>query len=446
MSFSSLLPAPKRSEPEKDSQISRISKDREQVLKALTDDDNQGEAVKKDSIFDSVIGSRLRFQDFVPIRQRNFNMELPRPSQQEIDETYERTKRFMDKILSKNLQPEAATVKSSEQAHAESYELTYETKQPSGAVKTRKLKIVEKAQDPLQPSTIRARKVVAPPVEEEITPLFHKTDAAGSAKTLTQEERAEWDIPAAISSWKNPKGHTLSLDKRLMMDARYNKNNSGPHEVSEGFAQLSNALEVADHQARQNMKVLAESKRRLADEEAREKEQKMHLLAQKAREERENERTSSARLRRRIADHEHDAAERRQVAREARMGELEKDLSKSKMRTADRLRELAYSQGRDVSERVILSAAKATESSESHYDSRLFSKGANASARRHEDQLYDRPLFDQQARDSTNRANLGEIDSMIREDKNEKTGPIQFTEASRDSGQQENKKFGLQTK
>lgn len=448
MSFSSLLPPPRRTSSEKESQVSLVKRNRELVLKALTDDDNQDDNVKKDNIFDSVVGSKLNFQDFVPIRQRNFNMELPKPSQQEIEETYNRTKKVFDKILATTLQPETLAVKNSEQANAESYELKYETKQPSGAVKSRVLKIVEKAQDPLQPSTIKAGKVVAPPVEEEITPLFHKTEAADSAKTFSKEERAEWDIPAAISSWKNPKGHTLSLDKRLAMDARYNKQNVGPHEVSEGFANLSSALEVADSEARQQMKVRAEAKRRLADEESREKEEKMRLLAQKAREERENERSANARFGRRIADHEdeHDSAKGRRIARKAREVELEKDMRKSKMSTADRLRELAYSQGRDISERVILSAAKATDSSEGLYDSRLFSKGANANARRHEDQLYDQPLFDQQARDSSNRANLDQIDSMIGEEKGEKRGHIQFTEASKDSTRDEEKEYGLQDK
>lgn len=446
MSFSSLLPPPKRSITEKkspNSSSSLISKNKELVLKALTENDDQNESSSQGSIFDSVVGSKLNFQDFVPIRQRNFNMEIPRPSQRDIEETYKRTKRVFDKILSSTLNPQTSAVKSSEQTNSEAYVMKYDTQVSSGAVKTRTLKIVEKALDPLQPSSIKAKKAVAPPADEVTTPLFHKTDTPDSTKTLSKEERAEWDIPAAISSWKNPQGHTLSIERRLAMDARYSEHNSGPQEISEGFANLANALEVADREARHQMKLKAETKRRLADEEAREKEEKIRLLAQKAREERESERL---RFKRRISDRDNSDADKRKFAREARRYELEKDTRQSKMSTADRLRELAYAQGRDISERVILSAAKATNNSEGHYDSRLFSKAANANARSREEQLYDSPLFDQQTRDSTNRANLQQIDSMIREDTTKESHPIQFTEAVMDSSQEGNKEYGLQDK
>lgn len=441
MSFSSLLPAPKNSKTElKDSTESS----RELIVKALTrTDDNQGDIVQRNNVTDSVVGSRLKFQDFVPIRQRDFNMELPKPSSLEIDETYKRTKKVFDKILAGSMKPEGATVKNSAQVNAEAYEVTYDTVQSSGAVRSRKLKIVEHAQDPLQPSQVKAGKVMAPPVEEPLTPILHKTDSTETSNKVTKEERDQWNIPAAISSWKNPKGYTISLERRLGMDARYNEQNSGAQTVNEGFAKLSSALDVADRQARQEMRLKAEAKKRLADEEMRQKEHKLKLLAQKARMEREQERTNMSSSRKRLIEQEDESANKREMVRSARKLDLEKDLRRSKMSTADRLRELAYSQGRDVSEKVILGAAKATESAGDQYDTRLFTKGATSGARKNDEQLYDKPLFDQQTRDGSNRANLEQIDRFIRQDKGESKGPIEFTPADEPT-EEEKKDYGLQ--
>lgn len=39
-------------------------------------------------------------------------------------------------------------------------------------------------------------------------------------RKITQEEQRDWTIPPAISNWKNPKGYTIPLDKRLAADGR----------------------------------------------------------------------------------------------------------------------------------------------------------------------------------------------------------------------------------
>ncbi|QLL34084.1 hypothetical protein HG536_0F04100 [Torulaspora globosa] len=442
MSFSSLLPPPRNC---KAASKEASSSNRELVVRALTEiDGDQEEVVQHSNVINSVVASKLNFQDFVPIRQRNFNMELPKPSKLEIEETYKRTKKAFDKILASLSKPDGTGVKSSTQVNADAYELKYDTLQPSGAVRSRSLKIVEHAQDPLQPSQVKAGKVVAPPVEEPLAPILHKTDSTETSNKLSKEERERWNIPAAISSWKNPKGYTISLERRLDMDARYNKQHTGAQEVNMGFAKLSNALDVAEREARQEIKLRAEAKRQLADEELRQKELKLKLLAQKAREEREYQRMHPP-SRKRLLEQGNDFANEREIARNSRRMELDKDLRRSKMSTADRLRELAYSQGRDVSEKVILGAAKATDAAGDQYDSRLLAKGASSGARVNEGQLYDRPLFDQQLRDSSNRANLEQIESFIRQDKRDTNGPIEFTPAS-ENNEEQSKEYGLQKK
>ncbi|GAV53681.1 hypothetical protein ZYGR_0AK01830 [Zygosaccharomyces rouxii] len=441
MSFTSLLPAPKHSRNVPRNNLNKEQKSKELAVQALT---HQGE--EKDierSVFDSTIASDLTFQDFVPIRQKNFNLQIPLPSQNEIDKTYQRTKEIFERILLKNTQPEVATIKNNQQALENTQEILVHG---SGGNFNRKLKVVEHARDPLQPNAHRAKKVVAPPVDEPITPIFHKTDSVESSKKVSKEEKDMWKIPPAISSWKNPNGYTIGIDKRLTMDGRYNKDQMQAHEINDGFLQLSAALEKADRKARQELKLKAEAKKQIAEYENREKEEKLRILAQKAREERSRQRNK--RSHRTIENGYSDEAASREATRKARREELERDMRKSKMSTADRLRELAYSQGREVSEKVVLGAAKSTNSFGTHYDSRLFTKGANTQVKRGEEQVYDSPLFSQLG--SSYRANLNKLDKDVEDETSLSAGqtkPIEFTAASEqddsDKEKEEHKEYGL---
>ena len=39
-------------------------------------------------------------------------------------------------------------------------------------------------------------------------------------RALTAKDQADWKIPPCISNWKNSKGYTIPLDKRLAADGR----------------------------------------------------------------------------------------------------------------------------------------------------------------------------------------------------------------------------------
>ena len=38
--------------------------------------------------------------------------------------------------------------------------------------------------------------------------------------TVKLKEQQDWKIPPSISNWKNAKGYTIPLDKRLVADGR----------------------------------------------------------------------------------------------------------------------------------------------------------------------------------------------------------------------------------
>lgn len=66
---------------------------------------------------------------------------------------------------------------------------------------------------------------------------------------VTVKEQQEWRIPPSVSNWKNPKGYTLPLDKRLAADGR---GLQSVH-INEKFAKLAEALYIADRKAREQV-------------------------------------------------------------------------------------------------------------------------------------------------------------------------------------------------
>ncbi|SCW01386.1 LAFE_0D11430g1_1 [Lachancea fermentati] len=441
-SLSSLLPPPKykfaRSQQNRDLHIKQ--NDSGKVNREISDEPRDGMAL--------LPVPQVNFQDFLPLRNAKPDLEIPRPTENEVKTSYLHTKALIDKILGEKLQPQGTSFKSSKKAIESSEVIQYALPSSSenGEPRTRSLKIVEHAADPLQPKMFKVKKVVAP-ADETPTPVLSKSDDV--SRTISSEERSKWNIPSAISSWKNPNGYAIALDKRLGSDTRYSKDSLEPHEISDKFAKLSEALDSAERMARQEVKQRADAKRELAERQAKEKEEKLRVMARQAREERSREmreRVSSSISAQRLGDD----AERREAIRRERRKQLEKDLHRSKRSTADRLKALAMSQGRDISDKVILGAAKATESSEIQYDSRLFARGANANAHRSEDQVYDNPLFVQRSIDSIYHPNRSANHEMQTEEvvssiqnsarfsslgnKRTREGPVEFTAKDDESG------------
>ncbi|EDO15100.1 hypothetical protein Kpol_1071p7 [Vanderwaltozyma polyspora DSM 70294] len=444
MSFSSLLPPPKHSNNNNNKSGQKLSNVNEIQVKALLaekyrEKDNE---IHKNNVLETMFNGGVSFQDFLPVRQRNFDLSIPLPTQELIDETFRRTKDAFDILLSKKLEKPGNMVISNKIASMSSKVIHKVSNQNTERVIT----ITQHAQDPLQPVTFKAKKVVAPPVESTQVPIFHKTDAnVAESKKISDEEREKWNIPSAVSNWKNPKGYAIALDKRVNSGATVET------DASKKFSELSSALEIADREAREELKMKAEAKKQLAEQELQEKEMKLRILSNRAREERERQRKSRYQGRITTGDNIDYSEREREDNRRVKKLDTEKALKRSRMSTADRLRELAYAQGRDISDKVILGAAKATETSEITYDSRLFSKAANANAKRSDDQVYENPLFVQQDINNIYRVNASKLDKTINEEKDSDIngsnssnysthGPIEFTAAETDNGNSEGRK------
>jgi SNW domain-containing protein 1 len=147
---------------------------------------------------------------------------------------------------------------------------------PSAA--TRIIQMVPAKLDPLMPPKHKHVKAPRGPAEDPVPVL------QAPPTKLTKEEQAAWQVPACISNWKNPRGYTIPLDKRLAADGRGLLGT--PTVNASQFAALAESLQVAERQARQEVQLRARTHQQLVRAEAEEREAALRALAQQARRER----------------------------------------------------------------------------------------------------------------------------------------------------------------
>ncbi|KAL7527419.1 hypothetical protein ACHAWF_002167 [Thalassiosira exigua] len=141
----------------------------------------------------------------------------------------------------------------------------------------RVIRMVPKQVDPMQPPKHMHRKAPRGPAEDPV-PVLH-----APPEKLTKEEREAWNVPACISNWKNSRGYTIPLDKRLAADGRGLRDDAS---INSNFAVLSESLYVAERQAREEVRTRAAVQKRLVMDRRERREEELRDLASKARMER----------------------------------------------------------------------------------------------------------------------------------------------------------------
>ncbi|EFX04320.1 transcriptional regulator cwf13 [Grosmannia clavigera kw1407] len=351
------------------------------------------------------------FKDLIPLRQRAEagDINLERPSQEEVEATAERTRNALAKLVNGAV---AAQKPKTLAAMGERKEATYVRYTPASQMgdtsqkADRVMKIVERQRDPMEPPKFKHKKIPRGPPSPP-PPVMHSPP-----RKLTAADQEAWKIPPPISNWKNPKGFTVPLDKRLAAAGKGLEDVT----INDKFAQFSEALFVADRHAREEVRQRALMQQRLAEKEKLQKEEQLRQQAQLAREERAKamapRRNGGGRRRSRSrsgsysrsesdsrsgsdsgTDSEEDAVREREEARQERRRDEERKLRQSRMGAERRMQVLAREQNRDISEKVALGLAKPTASKEGMYDSRLFNQTSGFDSGINEDNPYDKPLF-----------------------------------------------------
>lgn len=337
------------------------------------------------------------FKDLIPLRQRADagEINLDRPSEEEVAASMQKTKEALDKLTNGALaaqKPKNVNIGSRKDP-------TFVRYTPANQMgdNTRKndriMKIVERQQDPMEPPKFKHKKIPRGPPSPP-APVMHSPP-----RKLTAEDQEAWKIPPPISNWKNAKGYTVPLDKRLAADGRGLQDVT----INDKFAQFAEALFSADRHAREEVKQRALMQQRLAEKEKAQKEENLRKLAQKAREERQGGGRRDSRTSRSRSGSYSDSAsdsgsdDEEVRAREKRRADNRRDaeqkLRQSRMGAERRVQMMAREQNRDISEKVALGLAKPTQSKETMYDSRLFNQTSGFDSGFNEDQAYDAPLF-----------------------------------------------------
>lgn len=339
------------------------------------------------------------FKDLIPLRQRADagDINLDRPSEEEVAASTERTKNALAILVSGAVQaqkPKNVNVGNRK-------EPTFVRYTPANQMGDNKrkndriMKIVEKQQDPMEPPKFKHKKIPRGPPSPP-APVMHSPP-----RKLTAADQEAWKIPPPVSNWKNPKGYTVPLDKRLAADGRGLQDVT----INDKFASFAEALFTADRHAREEVKQRALAQQRLAEKEKAQKDEHLRMLAQKAREERANAGGGRWRSRSRSgsysgsasdhsrSDDDEEGVRARERARAEKRREEERKLRQTRMGHEKKIQVMAREQNRDISEKVALGLAKPTQSSESMYDARLFNQTSGFDSGFNEDQHYDKPLF-----------------------------------------------------
>lgn len=250
------------------------------------------------------------FQDLVPLRQRakNGEISLDRPEREEVDETRNKTQLALQKIVDNQVaasKPKTA-INSGPASQANATYVRYTPTNMMGessdvAHKQRIIKIVDVQEDPLAPPKFKHSKVPARPPSPPAPVL------RSPPRKLTAEDQKNWYIPPSVSNWKNQKGFTIAIDKRMAADGRHLQE----HTINDNFAKLSESLAIADNKMRQEVQHRNQQRRLMKEKEELDRESKLKELARKAKEERDEilKKTSSVNSRRRYSDSESEGSD-----------------------------------------------------------------------------------------------------------------------------------------
>jgi len=276
----------------------------------------------------------------------------------------------------------------------------------AAAAPQRVIQMVPAQIDPMMPPKHKHIKAPAGPAEDPV-PVLHAPPTK-----LTKEERQAWNIPSCISNWKNTRGYTIPLDKRLAADGRGLKD----HSINSNFATLSESLYEAERQARQEVRMRAQVQKKLALQEKERREDELRQLANQARRERggdvgvavaaaaapdntggdasddESDRESIDEVPREESEDEIAARQREQLRME-RKRQREKELRLENNMEAKKKK---LEEERDVSEKIALGVHTGTGGLQGDVDSRLYNKdgGMDSGFGREDDyNMYSKPLF-----------------------------------------------------
>nr|NVI70166.1 Bx42 [Cucujiformia] len=286
---------------------------------------------------DKIVYSKL--SDLLPVEVVSENdPSLEKPPQEEVDEVTERTRAALMRITNSKIAA-AMPVRCADQQGPADF-IRYTPSQQGAAynsgAKQRIIRLVEAQVDPMEPPRFKINKKIPRGPPSPPAPVLHSP-----TRRVTVKEQKEWKIPPCISNWKNAKGYTVPLDKRLAADGR----GLQQLHINENFAKLAEALYIADRRAREAVETRAQLEKKLAQKEKEQKEEHLRQLAQRARDERAGIRVAPTE---KSAD---DEERERDMLRQDRHKERARERNLSRA-APDKRSKLQRERERDISEQI----------------------------------------------------------------------------------------------
>ncbi|CAB3363190.1 Hypothetical predicted protein [Cloeon dipterum] len=334
---------------------------------------------------DKIVYSRL--SDLLPAEVlAEDDPSLAKPDDEEIQENTEKTRLALEKLTQSKIAA-AMPVRCAEKVGPAQY-IRYTPAQQGAAfnsgAKQRVIRMVELQSDPMEPPKFKINQKIPRGPPSPPAPVMHSP-----SRKVTVKEQKEWKIPPCISNWKNAKGYTIPLDKRLAADGR------GLQQVhiNENFAKLAESLYIADRKAREAVETRTQLEKKMAQKEKEKKEENLRMLAQKAREERAGIRREAA------AEKDDDARERDQMRYDRHKERArERNIARA---APDKRNKLQRERERDISEQIALGLpARGQSSNETQYDQRLFNTSKGMDSGYGDDEAYN--VYDKPWRDGSN--------------------------------------------
>uniref|UniRef100_A0A914DR83 SKI-interacting protein SKIP SNW domain-containing protein n=1 Tax=Acrobeloides nanus TaxID=290746 RepID=A0A914DR83_9BILA len=295
-----------------------------------------------------------------------------KPDDEEIFKATEETREALEKITTAKVAAALPVQHAQKPAAPQFIRYTSSQQAQNSAPNQRIIRMVEQQKDPMEPPMFKINQKIPRPPPSPPAPVMHSP-----TRKVTAKEQADWKIPPCISNWKNPKGFTVPLDKRLAADGR------GLQQVhiNENFAKMAEALSIAERTAREAVEARSQMERRRAQIKKQEQEQRMREMALNARQ----ARTTATK---KTKEESNEEVKERDAIRRDRMEEHRKERNIARSRP-DKLERLKKDKERDISEKIALGLPDSrARTGETQFDSRLFNQSKGLDSGGIDDETY----------------------------------------------------------
>eukprot|EP01119_Soliformovum_irregulare_P007019 TRINITY_DN19426_c0_g1_i1.p1 TRINITY_DN19426_c0_g1~~TRINITY_DN19426_c0_g1_i1.p1 ORF type:complete len:563 (-),score=152.12 TRINITY_DN19426_c0_g1_i1:49-1737(-) len=360
--------------------------------------DNQGQ-IRYDAVINPGGTKKLqsRHSDLVAYQVKEESVDsLARPSEDEERESTSSTKQALEAIINGKIASSQATSISAKGVDpSKPTYIQYTPQQPASmGGKNRIIRMTEMPSDPLEPPKFKHKKAPRGPPSPPV-PVMHSPP-----RKITQKDQQDWKIPPCISNWKNNKGYTIPLDKRLAADGRGLMEN----QVNDNFAKLAEVMYSVEKAARAEVEAKRQLEVLVTKKAKEEKEVMLQKLAMEARAERTEISMSGG-----IDSDEAEARRERDQVRHQRRREIDRDYRMARNRSA-----ASRNADRDISEKIALGQAVPQSSGEALFDQRLFNQSEGMDSGFGDEEgytVYNKPLFHASSANTLYRPKKGDDDN-----------------------------------